>query len=194
MPSRGKLVFITGAARSGKSYFAEQMAAEAIGQVTYIATCVPGDQEMVERVNLHQARRPLVWQTVEEALDPARIIRELDEPGRIFLLDCLTLLVSNLLLLEGSENSEEQILKNIAELAQVGYESAAQVIVVSNEVGAGIVPGDPISRIYRDIIGRANQTMAAYADEVYITIAGIPVELKALGRGLAAKELKSKSE
>jgi adenosylcobinamide kinase/adenosylcobinamide-phosphate guanylyltransferase len=130
----------------------------------------------------------LVWQTVEEALDPARIIRELDEPGRIFLLDCLTLLVSNLLLFEGSENSEEQILKNIAELAQVGYESAAQVIVVSNEVGAGIVPGDPISRTYRDIIGRANQTMAAYADEAYITIAGIPVELKALGRSLAAKE------
>jgi adenosylcobinamide kinase/adenosylcobinamide-phosphate guanylyltransferase len=184
MPSRGKLVFVTGAARSGKSFFAEQMAVAAEGRVTYIATCVPGDQEMVERVKRHQARRPVFWQTVEEDLNPARVIRELDEPGHIFLLDCLTLLVSNLLLQADGETGEEQILKNIAELAKVGYESAAQVIVVSNEVGAGIVPGDLLSRTYRDIIGRANQTMAAYADEAYITIAGIPLELKALGRGM----------
>jgi adenosylcobinamide kinase / adenosylcobinamide-phosphate guanylyltransferase len=182
MPSRGKLVFVTGAARSGKSFFAEKMAAQAEGRVTYIATCVPGDQEMVERVNCHQARRPVLWETVEEALDPARVIKKLDDPGNIFLLDCLTLLVSNLLLQDDRENSEEQILNYIAELARIGYESAALVIIVSNEVGAGIVPGDPLSRTYRDIIGRANQTMAAYADEAYITIAGIPLELKALGR------------
>ena len=182
MPYRGKLVFVTGAARSGKSYFAEKMAAEAGGRVTYIATCVPGDQEMVERVKLHQARRPDLWQTVEEALDPARVIRELDEPGHIFLLDCLTLLVSNLMLQTEGETSEEHVLENIAELAKVAYAAAAQVIIVSNEVGAGIVPGDPLSRTYRDIIGRANQTLAACADEAYITIAGIPLELKALGR------------
>lgn len=185
MPSRGKLVFVTGAARSGKSFFAEKMAAQKEGRVTYIATCVPGDQEMVERVKCHQARRPVLWETVEEALDPARVIKELDETGNIFLLDCLTLLVSNLLLQDDGENSEEQILTYIAELARVSYESAAQVIIVSNEVGAGIVPGDPLSRTYRDIIGRANQTMAAYADEAYITIAGIPLELKALGRVMA---------
>ena len=184
MPYRGKLVFVTGAARSGKSYFAEKIAAEAGGRVTYIATCVPGDQEMVERVNLHQARRPALWQTVEEALDPARVIRELDEPGHIFLLDCLTLLVSNLMLQTEGETSEEHVLENIAELAKVAYAAAAQVIIVSNEVGAGIVPGDPLSRTYRDIIGRANQTLAACADEAYITIAGIPLELKALCRAM----------
>lgn len=184
MPYRGKLVFVTGAARSGKSYFAEKIAAEAGGRVTYIATCVPGDQEMVERVNLHQARRPALWQTVEEALDPARVIRELDEPDHIFLLDCLTLLVSNLMLRTDGETTEEQILEHIAELAKVAYEATAQVIIVSNEVGAGIVPGDPLSRTYRDIIGRANQTLAACADEAYITIAGIPLELKALGRAM----------
>jgi len=143
MPSRGKLVFVTGAARSGKSFFAEQLAAEAAGRVTYIATCVPGDQEMVERVNLHQARRPLRWQTVEEALNPARVIRELDEPGGVFLLDCLTLLVSNLMLQSDRGSTEEQILQNITDLAQVAYEAAAQVIIVSNEVAAGTVPRFP---------------------------------------------------
>ena len=80
MPARGKLVFITGAARSGKSYWAEQMAAAAPGKVTYIATCVPGDQEMLERVNLHQARRPVHWQTVEEALE------NIDRPVAITLV------------------------------------------------------------------------------------------------------------
>lgn len=179
MPSRGKLIFVTGAARSGKSFFAEKMAEELDGKVTYIATCVPGDDEMLDRVARHQARRPVHWHTVEEAFDPARVIQEFDRSGHIFLLDCLTLLVSNLILQTDSP-SEEQVLETISELAKVSYESAADVIIVSNEVGWGIVPDDPLSRLYRDIIGRANQTIAQYADEAYITIAGIPVELKAL--------------
>jgi adenosylcobinamide kinase/adenosylcobinamide-phosphate guanylyltransferase len=184
MSSRGKLVFVTGAARSGKSFFAEKMALKLEGQVIYIATCVPGDDEMLDRVSRHQARRPAHWQTIEEALDPVLVIKEFDELGHIFLLDCLTLLVSNLLLQTNIELGEEQLLQKITELAMVSRESAADVIIVSNEVGWGIVPGDPLSRLYRDIIGRANQTIAAYADEVYITIAGIPIELKALTKGL----------
>ncbi len=180
MSSRGKLIFITGAARSGKSFFAEKMAAELAGKVTYIATCVPGDDEMHARVARHRARRPVDWQTVEEAFNPAQVIKETDEPGRVFLLDCLTLLVSNLMLQPDIETDEEQILAKISELAQVSYEAAAHIIIVSNEVGWGIVPGDPLSRLYRDIIGRANQKLAACADEAYVTIAGIPVELKAL--------------
>jgi len=185
MPSRGKLVFVTGAARSGKSFFAEKMAAELEGKVTYIATCVPGDDEMRGRVARHQARRPLNWQTIEEDLNPARVIKEFDEPGHIFLLDCLTLLVSNLMLQPNIELSEEQIVEKISELAKVSYESAAHVIIVSNEVGWGIVPGDPLSRLYRDIIGRANQKIASRADEAYLTIAGIPIELKTLTREIA---------
>lgn len=183
MPSRGKLVFVTGAARSGKSFFAEKMAASLEGKVNYIATCVPEDDEMRERVARHQARRPENWQTIEEALNPARIIKELDGPGQIFLLDCITLLVNNLMLQPESETNEEQILKKISTLAQVSSEAAAHVIIVSNEVGWGIVPADPLSRLYRDIIGRANQILASYADEAYVTIAGIPIELKALCRG-----------
>lgn len=189
MPSRGRLVFITGAARSGKSYFAEQMAAESGEEVTYIATCIPADDEMRDRVSRHQARRPMQWKTIEEELDPARVIIEHDRIGHVFLLDCLTLLVSNLMLQPGGEAQEEEILGKITELARVSRASASQVIIVSNEVGSGIVPGDALSRNYRDIIGRANQVIAAQADEAYITIAGIPVELKALskevGRGIS---------
>lgn len=184
MPDRGKLVFVTGAARSGKSFFAEKLAAEFAGKVTYIATCVPGDEEMLDRVARHKSRRPVDWQTIEEAFDPARVIQELDESGHIFLLDCITLLVSNLLLQSNLEVSEEQVVEKISELARIGYEAAAHVIIVSNEVGGGIVPADPLSRLYRDIIGRANQKIAALADEVYVTIAGIPIELKALTQGI----------
>jgi len=183
MASRGKLIFVTGAARSGKSFFAEKLAAELEGKVTYIATCVPGDDEMLDRVARHQSRRPVTWQTIEEDLNPSRVIREFDQSGQIFLLDCLTLLVSNLIL-QSKTLSEEQVLDKISELAEVSYESAADIIIVSNEVGWGIVPGDPLSRLYRDIIGRANQKIAACADEVYITIAGIPIELKALTKGI----------
>jgi adenosylcobinamide kinase / adenosylcobinamide-phosphate guanylyltransferase len=183
MPSRGKLVFVTGAARSGKSFFAEKMAAQAAGQVTYIATCVPGDDEMLDRVARHQARRPVNWHTVEEAFDPARVIQKFDGTGNMFLLDCLTLLISNLML-QADAQDEEQILDKISDLAMVSCESAADVIIVSNEVGWGIVPGDPLSRLYRDIIGRANQKIAACADEAYLTIAGIPIELKALTKGI----------
>jgi len=188
MSSRGKLVFVTGAARSGKSFLAEKMAAdleeELAGKVTYIATCVPGDDEMRERVARHQARRPAAWQTIEEPLDPARVVKQLDGEAHIFLLDCLTLLISNLILQPDIEPDEEQVVDKIAELAKVSYGSAAHVIIVSNEVGWGIVPGDPLSRLYRDIIGRANQKIAACADQAYITIAGIPVELKALENAL----------
>lgn len=184
MASRGKLIFVTGAARSGKSFFAEKLAAELEGKVTYIATCVPGDDEMLDRVARHQARRPVTWQTIEENLNPSRVIKEFDQSGQIFLLDCLTLLVSNLILRPDIEPDEEKIVEEISVLAEVSYKSAAHVIVVSNEVGWGIVPGDPLSRLYRDIIGRANQKIAAYADQVYITIAGIPVELKALTKGI----------
>lgn len=184
MIPRGKMVFITGAARSGKSSFAERMATELGGVVIYIATCVPGDEEMEARIACHQARRPREWQTVEEPLDPVRVIKEYDSPGRVFLLDCVTLLVTNLLLHPGHETTEEQILDKVAELAQVGHECAAHVLIVSNEVGWGIVPGDPLTRMWRDVIGRANQALASCADEAWLTVAGIPIELKSLGKGM----------
>ncbi len=182
MSFRGKMVLVTGAARSGKSVFAEKMTAAWGGKVIYIATCVPEDAEMRERVARHQARRPDDWETAEEPFNPAKVIKEQDAPERIFLLDCLTLLITNLMLAFPREGSEKVVLQKIEELARVSCEAVAPVIIVTNEVGWGIVPIGNLSREYRDIIGRANQIMASYADEVYLTIAGIPVELKALTR------------
>lgn len=184
MTARGKLIFITGAARSGKSFWAEKMAAERGGGVTYIATCVPGDEEMRKRVALHKSRRPADWQTVEEPLEPSGIIKKLDQPGHIFLLDCMTLLLSNWMLQSEPAIEDDCILNKISELARVSLAAAADVIIVSNEVGGGIVPADYLSRRYRDILGHANQIMASHADKAYVTIAGIPVELKALAGGI----------
>lgn len=184
MPSRGKLVLVTGAARSGKSYFAEKLAAEWSGQVTYIATCVPGDDEMRDRVARHQDRRPSAWLTIEEPIDPSRVIQEVDQTGQVILLDCLTLLVSNWTFQYDELPDEEKILDKISELAIVSREARSHIIVVTNEVGWGIVPGDPLSRLYRDIIGRANQVIASHADQVFLTVAGIPVDIKSLARGM----------
>lgn len=184
MTARGKMIFVTGAARSGKSYWAEKLAAHTDADVTYIATCIPGDDEMLDRVARHQARRPAEWKTIEEPDYPVGVIKDLDGPGRLFLLDCLTLLLSNRMLASEEKNSEKEILHEVTELAQISRESQAQVIIVSNEVGWGIVPGDPLSRAYRDILGRANQIMAEYADEAYICIAGIPIEIKQLAASL----------
>jgi len=184
MPSKGKLVLVTGAARSGKSYFAEKMAAEWSEKVIYLATCVPGDDEMRDRVARHQARRPAAWQTIEEPIDPAQVIKELDQTGQVFLLDCLTLLVSNWIFQYDEAPDEDKILEKIAQLAKVGRDAKSHIIIVTNEVGWGIVPADPLSRLYRDIIGRANQIIAAHADQVFLTVAGIPVDLKSLTQGM----------
>lgn len=113
MTTRGKMIFITGAARSGKSYWAEKMASARGKKVIYIATCVPGDEEMKKRVDLHKSRRPAEWQTVEEPLEPAGIIKNFDQPGYIILLDCMTLLLTNWMLHSDQATEEEPILDKI---------------------------------------------------------------------------------
>jgi len=191
----GKLVLVLGGARSGKSRFAEELAASLGGRdVVYLATAEAGDEEMKERIRIHQETRPCFWRTVEEPLKAAGAVRQ-NGRARVILLDCLTLLVSNLLFqdTEFDESAEfmvereKEVLKEIRGLAMVAKEVEATVIIVSNEVGLGLVPPYPAGRVYRDVAGRANQVIAAYADEVYFTIAGIPVELKELNRQLAVK-------
>lgn len=171
-----RLIMVTGGARSGKSYFAEQWAKNAAGQVYFIATLVPQDQEMVERVQHHRQRRPPSWITVEEALEPEEVIRRYDTPGGVFLLDCLTLLVTNWLLKQETYHTRD-ILQRVEKLAETARGAAADVLVVTNEVGGGIVPQDSLSRDYRDILGQANQIMASFAHEVYVMMSGIPIEL-----------------
>ncbi|KXS43882.1 MULTISPECIES: bifunctional adenosylcobinamide kinase/adenosylcobinamide-phosphate guanylyltransferase [unclassified Candidatus Frackibacter] len=192
-------VLVLGGARSGKSSFAEDMAYN-WGQedVTYIATAEAGDEEMKERIQKHQESRPSTWKTVEETKDVASRIINLAQETEVILLDCLTVLVSNLLLqgedfgtedyeFVNGEEKAEAALTEIERLANNLKQASANIIIVSNEVGQGLVPPYPLSRVYRDTVGRANQIIAQVVDEVYITYAGLPVEIKELGRANKAK-------
>lgn len=189
-----KKVLVLGGARSGKSSFAEEMA-YSLGElnVTYIATARADDEEMEERIKMHQEARPSEWETVEEPRAVADRIVDLAAKTEVVLLDCLTVLISNLLLrgedlgtedyqFENGEQKAEETLDEIEKLASEIKKAEANVIIVSNEVGQGLVPPYSLSRVYRDTVGKANQILAAAADEVYISYAGLPIEIKELGK------------
>lgn len=184
----GKLVLVLGGARSGKSTFAEKLA-QKIGDkdVIYVATAGCHDEEMAKRIEIHQKSRPQEWLTIEETKKVANVILQQGNNSKVILLDCLTLLTTNLLLDEGIEpdlSKEEIIANEVKAIALNSKQVSADVIVVSNEVGLGLVPTYPLGREYRDVAGRANQLIASFADEVYFAIAGIPVEIKALAKKL----------
>ncbi|HCD72279.1 bifunctional adenosylcobinamide kinase/adenosylcobinamide-phosphate guanylyltransferase [Thermovirga lienii] len=182
-----KLILVTGGARSGKSSFAERLAKEAQKPVTYIATCQPLDEEMAFRIQEHRKRRPKNWKTVEEPFNPTDIIAKEGKSDGVILLDCLALLVSNLLLREKDPNdpkSFSRVIEEIENLAITCRSVKGEVIVVTNEVGMGVVPEYPLGRTYRDLLGKANQIMALYSDSVYLLVCGIPVDVKQLNRVL----------
>lgn len=179
----GRIILFTGGARSGKSRRAEQYAADLGRPVVYLATAEAGDEEMVARIAAHQARRPTSWVTVEAHLAPAAALRALD-PGSVALLDCLSLLVSNLLLAHEADPGPP-VEREVAAILQAARERALTLIVVTNEVGMGVVPEYPLGRTYRDLLGRAGQQVAAAAAEVYLVVCGIPVELRALAAAWA---------
>ncbi len=180
--SRGKLIFITGGARSGKSNLAMEIAAKEGGEVAYIATAEALDKEMRERIEKHKSERPPAWETYEEPLKVRALVDRLSLQKKVILIDCLTLLTSNLLLSQENRVEDpkwqEEILGEIKKLAELSSEVTAQVIIISNEVGMGLVPPNPLGRVYRDILGRANSIMADKADEVFIMISGIPLKIK----------------
>lgn len=169
-----KITLILGGARSGKSSYALSLAKK-YKKVAFIATCLGLDKEMQERIRLHKESRPKHWKTFEEPKDLAKLIGKLSNGFDCILIDCLTLLVSNLIL---SNNTEKQIFKKTEELLCVLSNKKVRVILVSNEVGLGLVPVSKLGRDFRDVAGRVNQLVAKNADEVFFIVAGIPLKIK----------------
>lgn len=184
---RGKLIFVLGGAKSGKSNFAEMMAQSLGQQVTYIATAIAGDdEEMYDRIECHRLKRPEHWKTIEEPRYVASSLLWEGTQAEVVLIDCLTLLTTNLIL-EQAAPDDNQVLQEIEALAIYGRRSQAHVIVVANEVGLGLVPISEMGRRFRDLAGVANQMLARYADEVYMVTAGLPIEIKSLAKPIMDK-------
>jgi len=182
-----RLTLILGGARSGKSAYAQRLAAERGTAVLYVATAEALDDEMAARIAAHRAERPARWRTLET---PRYVGREISlftayASPQVILLDCLTLLANNVIgpLPEPvtAEAAEAALNVEIDELLTAYTESSAEWIVISNEVGLGLVPPYPLGRVYRDALGRANQRLAAAADEVLFMVAGLPMKVKGAG-------------
>lgn len=166
------LTFITGGARSGKSARAQMLAEDQDGELVYLATAQAFDDEMTDRIARHQADRDARWRTVECPVDlPDAILREM-APGRVLLVDCLTLWTSNLLLGEHDFAAMSQHLIDALSRA------SSPVILVSNEVGMGIVPDNALARRFRDMAGRLNQQVAAISDRAELVVSGLSLTLK----------------
>jgi adenosylcobinamide kinase / adenosylcobinamide-phosphate guanylyltransferase len=188
-----RLIVILGGARSGKSAFAERLAASSERSVTFIATAIAGDDEMRERIARHRASRPKEWHTLEEPLDLAGAVRTASNLAEVLLLDCITLWLANWLFQQYGTNDEEEFASSAlfdegalkkevgALLEAVNFLAPNKtLIVVTNEVGLGIVPAYPLGRVYRDALGYVNQCLAREANRVYLMVAGIAVDIKRL--------------
>ena len=178
---KADFILITGGSRSGKSAFAQQQAEQINAPRLFIATCPRIDPEMDERIQRHQQdREGLDWQTAEV---PFLLAEELERTpvGTTVLIDCLTLWINNLMYeaeQKGQEISEDQIATLAEELACAARDHQGPVFLVTNEVGLGIVPDNPLVRRYRDLVGRCNQVIAAFADQVFLVSCGIPLQIK----------------
>lgn len=187
---RSTVSLILGGARSGKSWFAEKLAARSGESVLYIATATAGDAEMAERIAAHRAARPATWRTIEAPDALAEAVRANAAPGDVVVVDCLTLWVSNVILGRIGDAEvetlvaaqwdaiEAELSAAAVDLLATARERDVALILVSNEVGLGVVPPYPLGRRYRDALGRVNQTMARQADSVVLMVAGLPVDLR----------------
>lgn len=170
-----KVTFITGGARSGKSRLAESLARSHGEPLLYVATCRPCDGEMSERVLRHRERRGESWQTIEEPEALAEVLLGHDGYFRATLVDCITLWLTNVLL---ATDDRERVLAEVRRTAGLFAGLQTPLYLVSNEVGMGIVPDNPLARTFRDLAGEANEILAAAADEAYAVFSGLPVKLK----------------
>lgn len=183
-----KLILVTGGARSGKSTFAEGKAKEFGKNVLYVATSKAIDDEMKQRIVKHRAQRPADWETFEEYKNLDVSLVDIIQDKDAVLLDCITIMITNLMLdecydwdnltrdkVEEIENSVEHQIERLISLSKM---SEVPFILVTNEVGLGVVPPSSIGRDFRDIAGRMNQLLAKVADEVYFCVSGIPMRIK----------------
>ena len=170
-----QITLITGGARSGKSRLAEELAIKHGDPLLYIATAGQGDREMAERIARHQERRGSSWQTIEEQYDLAGTLSGHDSWFKAILVDCVTLWLTNLLL---KYEDKKVVLEEVRRTASVFPALQTPLILVSNEVGMGIIPDNPLGRAFCDLSGEANEILAASADEVYVTFSGLPLKLK----------------
>lgn len=176
-----ELILILGGARSGKSAFAERLARQG-RRVLFVATAEARDEDMKRRIAAHRERRPSTWDTLEEPVELVAALRPVLDRYDTFLLDCLTLWVSNLLLSKrNNANASTEILASAGQLMDLFEETGATWILVSNEVGLGIVPSSVLGRAYRDTLGQVNQAVASRANRVCLMTAGLTLELKSLG-------------
>jgi adenosylcobinamide kinase/adenosylcobinamide-phosphate guanylyltransferase len=169
-------LFVTGGCRSGKSKYALDTAERMQGdQKIFIATCLPKDDEMKQRIARHQEQRSQTWATVEEPVHLHESITKISRKATVILVDCLTLWVTNIMLDDGDEKKIE---RHVSKLIDALAAADCPVILVSNEVGSGIVPENKLARQFRDVMGQVNQAVAQYANKVVWMVAGIPVTIK----------------
>ncbi len=184
----GKLILVTGGARSGKSSFAEETVRSFGSSILYIATAVAFDSEMKERISRHRQHRPSSWETLEAFCDFDRTLPGMLDGREAVLLDCVTIMVSNIMLLramdwedlsvEDINDVEREVVGQVGTLLSIIKKTDIPFILVTNELGMGVVPPYALGRAVRDIAGRVNQQLARAADEVYLCVSGIPVKIK----------------
>jgi adenosylcobinamide kinase / adenosylcobinamide-phosphate guanylyltransferase len=188
--SSPRLVLVLGGARSGKSTFAEKLAINSQRSVAFIATAVAGDEDMRDRITRHQAVRPASWHTIEESLYLADAVWQAATYADVLLLDCMTTWLANWLFIQQGVRDDAAIsavhydsaLSEVDALLQAAssLDAGKTLIIVTNEVGLGIVPAYALGRIYRDILGLVNQRIATAASRVYLMVAGLGVDIKRL--------------
>jgi adenosylcobinamide kinase/adenosylcobinamide-phosphate guanylyltransferase len=173
-----KTILIIGGARSGKSRFAQELARKLGGRVLFVATAEAGDEEMSQRIEEHRQKRPANWRTLEASSHVGKRIKQEIGEAQVVIVDCMTLLVSNIFSQHGDQDLEKQVTAEIKELIECLKNIDASFVMVSNEVGLGLVPNSRVGRLYRDLLGKANQMLASHADEVYLMVAGLPMKIK----------------
>lgn len=174
----GKIIFILGGARSGKSRFALELAKKHSKSILFVATAIAFDKEMRKKIKEHRRNRPYHWKTAEIHKNLPSFLKKVPKKIGLVIIDCVTIYMSNLLL---EDKSNVYIEKEISSILRVIKKSGLDCLIVSNEVGMGIVPENPLARRFRDLAGKINQLIAKASNESYFMVSGLPFKLKGEG-------------